>query len=205
MCLQVHKGKSDVTHHIDPTEILVKLNGIEEPDGSMDQDDVLKMRIAMTFTHVAANLPGPEERIQIFFGLKKSTFQVIEDLSFTRLFQEMIQLFQGLCHRRLNARGRCQWALRAQVFAFSMCFGKQLSKVIDVGGGQSAGFQQLVETTVLWKLKHLDSVFDDLPGLAEARVLHRASDLENGFVKAWRETAIQSQFLMAKMPAGLQS
>jgi len=57
---QIHYGEGDFAHHVDPSEIRIELDGVEDPEASVDQRCVRQMRVAVALADESLFFPGLE-------------------------------------------------------------------------------------------------------------------------------------------------
>jgi len=61
---EVHDHERDVAHDIDPAQIGVELDAIEDPNRGAFDEGVAQMQVAVALAHEPVALPRPETRLE---------------------------------------------------------------------------------------------------------------------------------------------
>ena len=57
---QIHGEERDLAGDIDPAQVIVEFNAVEDDDGVVQQDHIPQMHIAVAFAHVTVPFAGDE-------------------------------------------------------------------------------------------------------------------------------------------------
>ena len=196
---QVHRQKSCVGSDVDQAKWLVEFDAVEQHYLVFDDRSVAQMQIAVAFADEALLAALLEQGLQAGDAGFGPVQQGVELLQVCLFGEQRTNLFEVLPHRRDDPLGAVQRMIRSHLRDAQVELGDLLGEGVDVIVRQLTPGLYLCHQLRLWKLAHLQQVFDRLAIPADLRLLDAAGDRQDLEIQFWRHALVQAQLFLAVM------
>ena len=202
--IQVHGQKGDVVDDVDPAQILVELDAVEQQRPGIRPGHVGEVDVAGAAAHKAALLALPDHRREGLAGGAGPFFQPGQLGCTGAPLHQRPKLREILQDRRNHRIRTTVGRVRCRRFRISMQRRNPFGEGDQVPGVQPAGGQDPIELAVGGETAHLDRILERRVAIDDRRV-GAATDLCYGQIKFFCELTVQAQLFPAVVMAPGQS
>ena len=195
--MQVHREKRELVEHVDPAELIVEFDAVEEHDASVDERDVGQVEITVAFPHETAIQP-PRKYLAKSVVLRFQPGSVVGERS------AIVVVLEQWCYLRDVLTRRFGNGLQRAEALVGSCDGDGAMKIddalcyrIDRPGGQPVACQDAIESGRLVEAAHQYRMFYRTACAGDLRTFGTAGNRYDPQIQVRRRSSVQAQFLVA--------